>query len=96
MGFAGDDTLTGGEGNDLLIGGAGTDTYVFSLGDGVDAVDDMPQASDDSDASVLQLGEGITADSIKFRVGADNSFVVDMGLVDDCTERSPVQELQSR
>jgi Ca2+-binding RTX toxin-like protein len=37
----GADTLTGGIGNDLLIGGRGNDTYVFSVGDGQDTIDNL-------------------------------------------------------
>ncbi len=84
-GGAGDDTLVGGEGadilfggpgNDVLIGGPGKDTYVFNRGDGVEAIVDTPAGADDPEASVLVLGEGITAADVKFRLG---SLLVDLG-----------------
>lgn len=39
-GYSGDDTLVGGVDDDLLVGGEGSDTYVFSLGDGLDVIND--------------------------------------------------------
>ncbi|MDP3872592.1 MAG: calcium-binding protein [Methyloversatilis sp.] len=39
-GMEGDDTLVGGAGNDLLQGRNGNDTYRFTLGDGVDVIED--------------------------------------------------------
>jgi Ca2+-binding RTX toxin-like protein len=39
LGGAGDDVLSGGAGTDRLNGGAGSDTYVFSLGDGIDEIE---------------------------------------------------------
>ena len=46
-GGSGADTLVGGAGNDTLSGGAGADTYVFSKGDGADAINNY-----DTDGSV--------------------------------------------
>lgn len=40
-GGAGDDVLSGGTGNDILGGGDGSDTYLYSLGDGADIIDDF-------------------------------------------------------
>lgn len=39
-GYSGDDTLLGGVDDDILVGGEGSDTYVFSLGDGLDVIND--------------------------------------------------------
>lgn len=47
LGGAGDDVLEGGSGRDLLWGGAGNDTFVFSDGDGRDAVRDFDRDGDD-------------------------------------------------
>ncbi len=38
--FSIDDTLRGGLGDDLLYGGEGDDTYLYSIGDGFDIIDD--------------------------------------------------------
>ena len=40
LGFDGNDTLVGGAGNDNLYGDAGNDTYLFTVGDGVDHIND--------------------------------------------------------
>lgn len=73
----GDDVITGGAGNDLLVGGAGIDAYVFTQGDGQDIVDDEVTIANASEASRLQLGAGIVASALKFRLGVDDSLVVD-------------------
>ncbi|MFH1020858.1 MAG: putative Ig domain-containing protein, partial [Pseudomonadota bacterium] len=54
-GRASADTLIGGEGNDTLSGGAGNDTYRFSLGDGVDIINNKKTAGFDT----LTFGPGI-------------------------------------
>lgn len=40
-GGTGDDFLEGGKGDDQLRGGYGTDTYIFSIGDGNDVIEDI-------------------------------------------------------
>jgi Ca2+-binding RTX toxin-like protein len=45
VGFNGDDVLQGGAGNDLLEGGKGSDTYIWSVGDGSDRIQDNGSAS---------------------------------------------------
>ncbi len=44
-GEAGDDTLIGGLGNDRLKGGADNDTYIYSIGDGIDTIEDTEGAN---------------------------------------------------
>jgi Ca2+-binding RTX toxin-like protein len=58
------------------VGGAGKDTYVFNRGDGIETVVDTDASSDDPDASVLALGDGILPSEVKFGVG---SLAVDLG-----------------
>ena len=79
----GDDVLTGGAGNDLLIGGAGMDTYVFTRGDGQDSVDDEVTIGNATEASRLEFGDGVDASALKFRLGSDDSLVVDAGYGDE-------------
>jgi trimeric autotransporter adhesin len=79
LGDAGDDVLTGGTGNDLLMGGEGKDTYVFNRGDGIDVVNDESAGALDPNTSVLRLGAGIARADVKFRLGVDDSLMVDLG-----------------
>ena len=44
--YAGDDEIEGGKGNDILVGGEGQDTYHFSLGDGIDTIQESNYASE--------------------------------------------------
>ncbi len=68
-GGAGNDSLNGGDGDDILDGGAGDDdlragkgddTIRYALGDGSDSI------TDDGGVDVLQFGEGITAQDLRF------------------------------
>ncbi|WP_320158049.1 calcium-binding protein, partial [Psychrobacter fozii] len=61
-GEAGDDILFGGEGNDILNGGSGNDTYIYSLGDGQDIINNYDSSANRQDT--LKLGEGISSDNI--------------------------------
>jgi VCBS repeat-containing protein len=62
-GGAGADVLSGGLGADELYGEDGSDTYVYNLGDGADLiVEDVPAVGQ---IDVLQLGVGITADTVQ-------------------------------
>ena len=57
-GGAGDDTLIGGGGNDFLQGGLGNDTYVYTKGDGFDAIVDTDgQGQIVEDGIVLGVGK---------------------------------------
>lgn len=77
QGNGGNDVLIGGAGADTLTGGAGKDMYIFNKGDGTDIIFDTDaNDSNNPDASVLVLGNGVTRGDIKFRVG---SLAVDLG-----------------
>ncbi len=71
---AGEDDLHGGAGNDRLIGGGGLDTYRFSLGDGVDSIED-----DAIQSNRLVFGSGVMAESLSLDVVAGDSLVVRVG-----------------
>ena len=62
----GNDTLAGGTGNDLLVGGGDNDTYMFSLGDGQDIVQDDSHGwgGGAGGTDVLQFGAGIAASDV--------------------------------
>ncbi|WP_132408400.1 calcium-binding protein [Neorhizobium sp. S3-V5DH] len=70
--------LSGGSGNDSLNGDWGDDTYIFNLGDGHDTIQDWdnPEATD-----ILQLGAGISANSVSVERGAAGfwDMVLDFG-----------------
>ncbi len=58
-GGSGADVLEGGLGSDKLLGSSGDDTYVFSIGAGVDTVDDT------QGANVIAFGSGIAPAGVK-------------------------------
>jgi Ca2+-binding RTX toxin-like protein len=61
-GGAGNDTLAGGVGNDTLRGGTGNDIYLFSLGDGVDTIDDTAALGE---GNRILFGVGITQSDLR-------------------------------
>jgi Ca2+-binding RTX toxin-like protein len=52
-GYAGNDVLVGGAGDDTLIGGTGGDTYIWSVGDGVDTIDEEGSADGITDPTYV-------------------------------------------
>jgi len=73
-GGEGDDTLIGGRGDDLLAGGGGNDTYVFNLGDGMDAIEDVSNATE---GNLIAFGAGIAQGDLAFeRDGRDLLIIV--------------------
>jgi VCBS repeat-containing protein len=60
-------TIQGGPGDDVLLGGPGSDLYLFSLGDGVDRILDLPAAGE---INVVQFGPGISPDMLSLGVGS--------------------------
>ncbi|WP_315719821.1 MULTISPECIES: calcium-binding protein [unclassified Bradyrhizobium] len=63
--------LTGGAGTDRLIGRGGADTYVYTLGDGADIIDD--QASSDGDTVLLH---GIVPSQVHVVRSGDNALLL--------------------
>jgi VCBS repeat-containing protein len=67
------DTLEGGLGNDFLFGGNGSDTYVYTLGDGADAINDNGAGSTD----VLQLSGMLSTEiTLSRNEGAPNDLLL--------------------
>lgn len=62
----GDDVLFGGQGTDYLVGGKGADTYVFSLGEGKDAIVDNV-----GEHNALQFGQNISVNDLHIDVATD-------------------------
>lgn len=58
-GDLGNDELSGGLGNDLLNGGAGNDSYLFSMGDGYDVINDL------SGQNMVAFDASISVDMVK-------------------------------
>ncbi|PZW46118.1 Ca2+-binding RTX toxin-like protein [Pseudomonas sp. URMO17WK12:I2] len=78
-GGAGSDQLTGGVGDDLLVGGTGDDKYVYTLGDGVETVDNTGGGND----GVFFSG-GIDESRLTFSRDGDDLLI----LVDEDAEQS--------
>lgn len=72
-GLSGNDILVGGPGNDHLKGGFGDDVYVFSMGDGRDAIyENVGTVSPHGGVDTLRFTEGITLESLQLaRSGSD-------------------------
>lgn len=62
----GDDVLFGGQGTDYLVGGKGADTYVFSLGEGKNAIVDNV-----GEHNALQFGQNISVNDLHIDVATD-------------------------
>lgn len=62
----GDDVLFGGQGTDYLVGGKGADTYVFSLGEGKDAIVDNV-----GEHNALQFGQNISVNDLHIDIATD-------------------------
>ncbi|MBX9826325.1 MAG: pre-peptidase C-terminal domain-containing protein [Xanthobacteraceae bacterium] len=61
IGWDGDDVIAGGIGDDHLIGGGGSDTYVWSVGDGRDVIENRDSEDGRTDTLVLH---GVDPDDV--------------------------------
>jgi Ca2+-binding RTX toxin-like protein len=66
-GFSGDDVIFGGRGDDVLSGGEGNDSFIFSLGDGEDVLDD----ADISGIDVVKILDVNSTQAILSKSGDD-------------------------
>lgn len=82
-GGVGNDTLRGNAGNDYLIGGAGSDTYVFTVGDGQDVINNLSN-SPDTDTDVLSI-EGIVRENLWLSRNGDDLVIDVSGSEDSIT-----------
>lgn len=82
-GLTGNDELDGGAGADRLIGGAGSDIYHWGSGSGHDTIDSS--GNTDSDVDTIELGEGLTADTLQFIHRGDDLLIRSMGGADQLT-----------
>ncbi|WP_316862479.1 calcium-binding protein [uncultured Cohaesibacter sp.] len=69
------DVITGGLGDDSLDGGTGSDTYVYSLGDGHDVIEDRDSSSSYSDTITLH---GVTPGEVSLFHRSDDALVITM------------------
>ncbi|WP_277588252.1 calcium-binding protein [Pseudomonas chlororaphis] len=74
VGTSNNDRLQGGKGNDSLQGGDGSDTYVFTVGDGLDTINNLSSTPGDTD--VLSI-EGISNQNLWFS-HENNNLVIDV------------------
>ncbi len=71
------DVLDGGLGNDLLRGGRDSDLYIFDYGYGQDVVEDKNDNPFHEHIDIIQFGEGISEDNIRFdRIGTSNDLFI--------------------
>ncbi|WP_137700266.1 VCBS domain-containing protein [Marimonas lutisalis] len=87
FGFAGDQTIDGGEGNDYLSGRGGSDTYEFEAGDGRDVVWDDGFGSTDV---VRFLDYASTDASFISKPGDRSTVIIDFGNGDSVELRNAV------
>ncbi|MEZ5697138.1 MAG: calcium-binding protein, partial [Sphingomonadaceae bacterium] len=81
-----DDVLAGGQGSDLLIGKAGNDVYRFGVGDGLDAIEDS------AGIDRIELGEGISADMVRFEQVDDGLLIRIEGFTDSLLVRGGLDD----
>lgn len=62
-GQEGNDLLTGDTGSDTLRGGLGQDTYLFTIGDGIDRIEDVASIGE---GNRIQFGVGVTQGDLRF------------------------------
>ena len=75
--MSGNDILSGGKGNDDLFGDEGDDTYIWTLGDGLDTIQDS------WGKSIIQFGEGISPADVTIR---SNDGAVELLVNNDVTQ----------
>jgi Ca2+-binding RTX toxin-like protein len=83
-GLGGNDQLNGRGGNDILFGGHGSDTYHFSVGWGVDRVDDLGLSlgaglSDDGATDAISFGPGVDAAAVSYRISGSDLIIAQLG-----------------
>ena len=88
VGVQGDDSLNGGTGNDTLVGGGGDDTFVFTLGSGVDQINDLQSGPGTADVvQIMGFGSDFNEFSeviaVATEVGGD--VIIDFGTGDTLT-----------
>ena len=71
---SGNDTLIGGLGNDRLYGGDGKDTFMFSVGDGQDTIENGGDSLTEYDQ--IALSNGIIRDNIVFARSGDDLVMI--------------------
>ncbi|WP_084646956.1 calcium-binding protein [Mesorhizobium sp. WSM2561] len=78
--FHTDDILQGGLGDDFLSGGNGNDIYRYALGDGHDTIQDNNPAFLAGEFDVIEFGQGILPDDVRFlhEASAANDIVLQM------------------
>jgi Ca2+-binding RTX toxin-like protein len=99
-GGAGNDSLIGGKGNDTLKGGTGNDTYFFSLGDGVDSVQEADSTAGNSDtlsfdASVIKANIALFMSGNNLQIGYKNSTTDQITVVNQQLASGSIERLQA-
>jgi Ca2+-binding RTX toxin-like protein len=70
----GSSTISGGFGNDTLSGTGGSNTYLYSIGDGTDHINDTSAKTDgqgNPTPNTLSFGAGVFASDLRLGVGSN-------------------------
>jgi len=99
-GQAGNDSLDGGTGADTLKGGTGNDTYLFSLGDGVDSVQEADNTAGNSDtlsfdASVIKANIAIFMSGNDLQIGYKNNATDQITVVNQQLASGSIERFQA-
>jgi Ca2+-binding RTX toxin-like protein len=99
-GNAGNDTLDGGAGADTLKGGTGDDTYLFSLGDGVDSVQEADSTAGNADtlsfdASVIKANIALFMSGNDLQIGYKNNATDQITVVNQQLASGSVERFQA-
>lgn len=73
-GVSGNDILIGGTGWDTLMGGEGSDTYIYSLGDGYDVIDEIYTNSNVTDINTIQF-TNLSSTQLILRTSANDLLI---------------------
>jgi Ca2+-binding RTX toxin-like protein/subtilisin-like proprotein convertase family protein len=99
-GMAGNDTLDGVTGADTLKGGAGNDKYIFSLGDGVDSVQEVDSTAGNSDtlsfdASVIKANIALFMSGNDLQIGYKNNATDQITVVNQQLASGSIERFQA-
>jgi Ca2+-binding RTX toxin-like protein len=98
--MAGNDTLDGVTGADTLKGGAGNDKYIFSLGDGVDSVQEVDSTAGNSDtlsfdASVIKANIALFMSGNDLQIGYKNNATDQITVVNQQLASGSIERFQA-
>ena len=86
-GNAGDDILVGGKGDDILDGGFGSDTYIFSIGDGNDVINNYDYGTDFNGGGRMDVVAftDVNSNALRGLRVINDDLIIDYGSADSIT-----------